>query len=84
MFKIGDLVKLSMQFSPDRHPPIGTIGIVVNVELWDNGQIYDSNDSIDQLKDVEQFVKVHWAHDNNGNEQTYLNSALRLASEINI
>ena len=84
MFKVGDLVKLNMQFSPDRHPPVGTHGIVIDVELWDIGQVYDSNGPANDLVDVEQFVKVHWAHENNSNDQTYLNSALRLACETGI
>ena len=53
MFKIGDLVKLDATYHPERHPPMGTIGIVTHIEDW--GDINPCGD------DVEQFVRVHWA-----------------------
>ena len=30
MFKIGDLVKLDASYHPERHPPMGTMGIVTS------------------------------------------------------
>ena len=69
MFKIGDLVKLDAVYHPERHPPMGTMGIVTHVEDWDN---------VDQGADVEQFVRVHWAGGPNTKEQCYSNTRLKM------
>ena len=50
MFKIGDLVKLDASYHPERHPPMGTIGIVIHIEDW--GDINPCDD------EVEQFIPV--------------------------
>ena len=34
MFNVGDLVKLNGGFSQRRHPPMGTYGVVINIEDW--------------------------------------------------
>ncbi len=65
MFKIGDFVKLDATYHPDRHPPMGTIGVVINVEDWD-------------LTGIEQFVRVHWAGGPNTDEQCYSSTRLKM------
>ena len=69
MFKIGDLVQMDNQFSPDRHPPMGTYGIVINVE--------DFEGENERMADVEQFVRVHWAHHKNSGDQCYIDASLK-------
>ena len=67
-FKVGDLVKLNGGFSQRRHPPMGTYGVVINIEDWkdpDEGRL-------------KQLVKVEWAHPRNYNDQTYMNCSLEL------
>lgn len=68
MFKIGDLVKLDASYHPERHPPMGAMGIVTHVEDWsdlcDNG--------------VDQFVRVHWAGGPNSDEQCYTDTSLKM------
>ena len=76
LFKIGDLVQLGGTFSPERHPPRGTYGVVIDVEDW-RDECRDSNSDIDDVIVVEQFVRVHWAHDLNGNEQCYADVSLK-------
>ena len=73
MFKIGDLVKLDATYHPDRHPPMGTIGIVIHIEDW--GDINPCGD------EVEQFIRVHWAGGPNTNEQCYADSRLKMVKE---
>lgn len=68
MFKIGDLVKLDATYHPERHPPMGTIGIVVHVEDWT--EFGSSN--------LEQFVRVFWAGGPNTDEQCYADSRLKM------
>ena len=70
MFKIGDLVKLDATYHPERHPPMGTIGIVTHIEDW--GDINPCDD------EVEQFIRVHWAGGPNTNEQCYADSRLKM------
>ena len=70
MFKIGDLVKLDASYHPERHPPMGTIGIVIHIEDW--GDINPCDD------EVEQFIRVHWAGGPNTDEQCYADSRLKM------
>jgi hypothetical protein len=70
MFKIGDLVKLDATYHPERHPPMGTIGVVIHIEDW--GDIIRCGD------DVEQFIRVHWAGGPNTDEQCYADSRLKM------
>ncbi len=69
MFKIGDLVKLDAVYNPERHPPMGTIGIVLYVEDW-------SPTTPDP--DNHQFVRVHWAGGPNTKEQCYADTRLKM------
>ena len=69
MFKIGDLVKLDASYHPERHPPMGTMGIVTHVEDW--GDICDT-------AHVDQFVSVHWAGGPNTDEQCYADTCLKM------
>jgi hypothetical protein len=69
MFKIGDLVKLDASYHPERHPPMGTIGVVFYVEDWGD---------VNPSADVEQFVRVHWAGGPNTDEQCYADSRLKM------
>ena len=73
MFKIGDLVKLNAAFDKDKHPPMGTLGIITDVEDWS-----DCN----SLEEYEQFLRVHWAHNNNFDTQCYLNSSVLLVDKV--
>ena len=78
--KVGDLVKLNATFSPDRHPPMGTLGVVIDVEDWDLEKINDSI-SDDQVQRVyEQLVWVHWSIEPNSKQQCYVNSSLELVT----
>ena len=78
MFKVGDLIQMDNQFCSTRHPPMGTYGIVVDVEDWDDPTIlYDSNSSANVMVDVDQFIRVHWAHHKNGVDQCYMNTSLK-------
>ena len=79
LFKIGDLVQMDNQFSPERHPPMGTYGIVIDVEDW-RGEDYGSNSHSNELAEVEQFVSVHWAHHLNSKEQCYTEASLKLVA----
>ena len=75
-FKKGDLIQMNNQFCSTRHPPMGTYGIVVNAEDWDDPTI-DGNTPADVMVDVDQFVRVHWAHHKNSVDQCYLDSSLK-------
>ena len=75
-FKVGDLVQMDNKFCSTRHPPMGTYGIVTEVENW-HGECHDSNSDSDELIDVEQFVNVHWAHHLNSDEQCYTEVSLK-------
>lgn len=75
-FNIGDLVQMDNQFSPERHPPMGTYGIVTDVEDWDE-PVFDGNSDSDELVEADQFVRVHWAHHKNNDDQCYLNVSLK-------
>jgi hypothetical protein len=79
-FKKGDLVQMDNQFSPDRHPPMGTLGIVIDVEDWDE-PVIDGNDTVGVTVDVDQFVRVHWAHHKNTGDQCYIDASLKKVSE---
>lgn len=76
LFKIGDLVQLDNQFCPERHPPMGTYGVVIDVEDC-RGTFHDSNSDSDELVDIEQYVSVHWAHHLNVKEQCYTEVSLK-------
>ena len=76
MFNVGDLVQMDNQFCSTRHPPMGTYGIVIDVENW-HGQFADGNSDSDEVIDVEQFVNVHWAHHLNSDEQCYTEVSLK-------
>ena len=75
-FKVGDLVRLDALFNPERHPPMGTLGVVTDVENWDLGKAYDSNSDTPEQADCEQFVRVYWSIGPNSEEQCYVNSSL--------
>ena len=76
MFKVGDLVKMDNQFSPDRHPPMGTYGIVIHAEDWGD-PASDGNSDSNELHEAEQFIRVHWAHHKNSGDQCYMNTSLK-------
>lgn len=78
MFKVGDLVKLDASFTPERHPPMGTLGVVTDVEKWDLGKVYDSNSDTYERTDCDQFVRVYWSIGPNSEEQCYVGSSLEL------
>jgi hypothetical protein len=69
MFKVGDLVKLDSSYDPQRHPPIGTMGIVTHVEDWSD---------VAPSSNLEQFVRVHWACGPNTDEQCYADTCLKM------
>ena len=78
MFKVGDLVKMRATFHPERHPPIGTLGVVTEAEIWDFGEIIeDKREDIGPMH-VEQFIRVCWAHPNNNKEQCYVNTSIEM------
>ncbi len=79
LFEVGDLVQMDNQFCPERHPPMGTYGIVIEVENW-NGEVHDSNCNSDELVEVEQFINVCWAHPLNSDEQCYTEASLKLVA----
>ena len=81
LFKIGDLVQLDNQFCPERHPPMGTYGVVIDVEDW-RGECHDSNSDSDELVEIEQFINVHWAHHLNGEEQCYTEVSLKKVASV--
>lgn len=78
MFKVGDLVKLNAAYDLDRHPPLGTLGIVTHSEAWDWGKLVDSNGDSEPPQKVEQFIRIHWGHPLNTDEQCYVGSAIQL------
>jgi len=80
MYKIGDLVKLDAAFQPERHPPMGTYGIVVDVEDCP-GEFHDSNSDSDEMVDMEQYVRVHWTFGPNSKEQCYMDGSLKMVKE---
>jgi len=75
-FKKGDLVQMDNQFSLDRHPPMGTYGIITDVEDWGD-PAFDGNTDSDELLKAEQFIRVHWAHHKNSGDQCYLDISLK-------
>jgi len=79
MFKKGDLVQMDNQFSPDWHPPMGTYGVVVEVENWEHEMpVHDGNSANSELlHDVDQFVRVRWANHPNHNDQCYMDASLK-------
>ena len=82
LFKVGDLVQMDNQFSPDRHPPMGTYGIVVDVENWEQEMPDGNSENNELLYDVDQFVRVHWAHHKNHDDQCYIDASLKKVSEV--
>jgi hypothetical protein len=79
LFEVGDLVKMDNQFSPERHPPMGTYGLVTRVENW-HDECHDSNSDSDELVDIGQFINVCWAHHLNFNDQCYTEASLKLVA----
>ena len=67
IFKIGDLVQMDNQFN-DAHPPMGTYGIVWKIEHSEH------------IRDFDQYIWVHWAHERNHNGQNYTEASLKLAA----
>ncbi len=65
MFKVGDLVKLNASFSLDSHPPMGTLGIVTDVEQFENMVI------------SMLLIRVHWSCGPNKDTQVYVDSNLK-------
>jgi hypothetical protein len=81
MFKVGDLVKLNASFSLDSHPPMGTLGIVTNVENWDWESFIGDNCDFPTEENHNQLICVHWSHGPNNNTQVYVNSSLERIAE---
>jgi len=78
MFKVGDLVQMDNQFSPERHPPMGAYGIVIDVENMEaSTHGYDGNRNTLELVEFDQYVRVHWAHSKNNDDQCYLDASLK-------
>lgn len=75
-FNIGDLVQMDNQFSSDEEPPMGTYGLVIDVEDWGEPTI-DGNSTDGVTVEVDQFVRVHWAHDKNSDDQCYIDASLK-------
>ena len=78
-FKVGDLIQMNNQFCSTKHPPMGTYGIVTDVEDWGEDLVSDGNSYSDGLQKAEQFIRVHWAHDKNTGDQCYMNTSLKKA-----
>jgi hypothetical protein len=76
MFKVGDLVKLNASFSLDGHPPMGTLGIVTDVEEWDLGSFIDDNNEFAVGQYHDQLIQVHWSCGPNKHTQVYVDSSL--------
>jgi hypothetical protein len=77
MFKVGDLVKLNASFSLDGHPPMGTLGIVTDVEEWDWGSFIDDTSDFSGLAYHDQLIRVHWSSGPNKHTQVYVDSSLK-------
>jgi hypothetical protein len=78
LFEVGDLVKMDNQFSPERHPPMGTYGLVTRVENWK--EEVSSSDNHQATADIGQFINVCWAHHLNFNSQCYTEASLKLVA----
>ena len=76
VFKKGDLIQMNNQFCSTRHPPMGTYGIITDVEDWGD-PAFDGNSDSNELHEVEQFIRVHWAHHKNGVDQCYMDTSLK-------
>ena len=76
MFKVGDLIQMDNQFCSTRHPPMGTYGLVTDVEDWDD-PAFDGNSDSNELHKAEQFVRVHCAHHKNSIDQCYMDTSLK-------
>jgi len=72
MFKKGDLVQLESEFDWYRHPPRGTMGVVMWTEQA-TATAYGPK--------VEQHLKIHWAHHGYTQDNTYLNNAIKLVAK---
>ena len=66
------------RINPEKHPPIGTYGIVINVEDWEDSSI-GANLPAKAKGDIDQFVCVHWAHHQNDDDQIYFETSLKKA-----
>ena len=55
---------------------MGTYGVVIDVEDWPDPTI-DGNSPAEVLVDVDQFVRVHWAHHQNHDDQCYIDASLK-------
>jgi len=82
VFNVGDLVQMDNQFDLDRHPPMGTYGIVVDVENWEQEMPDGNSENNELLYNVDQFVRVHWAHHKNHDDQCYIDASLKKVSEV--
>ena len=80
LFKVGDLVQMDNQFDLNSHPPMGTYGIITYVEDWDSPTI-DELQIGGVMVDVDQFVRVYWAHHKNHDDQCYTDASLKKVSE---
>ena len=84
MFKVGDLVQLDSYFNPERHPPMGTMGVVIETEYFGDvlGEDYtESKCEIHLAEGIDpgyQIIRVQWAHPNNFDEQCYVSSSLKM------
>jgi hypothetical protein len=86
MFKVGDLVQLDTYFNPERHPPLGTMGVVIDVESF--GDVLDDFEPppkkkcephiTESLEPGYQLIRVQWAHSKNFDEQCYVSSSLKM------
>ena len=86
MFKVGDLVQLDTYFNPERHPPLGTMGVVIDVESF--GDVLDDFEPTmkkncephitESLEPGNQLIRVQWAHSKNFDEQCYVSSSLKM------
>ena len=80
MFKVGDLVQLDSYFNPERHPPMGTMGVVIETECF--GEVLEETKCEPHLAEgIElgyQIIRVRWAHPHNFDEQCYVSSSLKM------
>ena len=79
-FKKGDLIQMDNKFCSTIHPPMGTYGIITYVEDWDSPTIEEAQID-DVMVDVDQFVRVYWAHHKNHDDQCYTDASLKKVSE---
>ena len=90
MFKVGDLVQydkpstLDTYFNPERHPPMGTMGVVIETEYFGDVLEEDKKETkwkphlAEGLEPGYQLIRVQWAHSKNFDEQCYVSSSLKM------